>query len=256
MIRDRLLTALMGSKPVLTNDEIAEQQVREWRQEAAKATQDVISRMRRHLDVKSAATAGRVGHHELSQATTERLALWADQEQSMLTEVRGHDLAEEARRWVLRRLERGRADAADPLPKLAVYGVAVQKLAEGVFCDHNDDAIFRECLHQAIVESAKAVPAAKPQKAVKVGGNAAEPTKKSKGHKAGVNARMLETIQKDLAQVSGWTAQQWARHLKCAASSVVKTQCWTDLSMGRERLKAERAKDRRRRPKGSDLKRG
>jgi hypothetical protein len=74
------------------------------------------------------------------------------------------------------------------------------------------------------------------------------------GKKAGVNARMLETIQKDTAAM-GWNSPQWAKHLKCAKSSVVATPAWTDLKMGRERAKAERAKDRRRRARGSDRKR-
>jgi hypothetical protein len=73
-----------------------------------------------------------------------------------------------------------------------------------------------------------------------------------KGIRLGVNARMIETIQ-TIAEALGWNSTQWAKHLKCAKSSVVATKTWKDLTMGRERTKAERAKDRRRRPKGSDL---
>jgi hypothetical protein len=72
--------------------------------------------------------------------------------------------------------------------------------------------------------------------------------------KLSVNARMLETIQKDVASI-GWFSSQWAKYLRCAKSSVVDTQAWKDLQMGRERRKAERANDRRRRPKGSELNR-
>ena len=72
--------------------------------------------------------------------------------------------------------------------------------------------------------------------------------------KLSVNARMLETIQKD-TDALGWSSPKWAKHLKCAKSSVVATPCWKDLAIRREREKAERAVDRRRQPKGSDLNR-
>jgi hypothetical protein len=72
------------------------------------------------------------------------------------------------------------------------------------------------------------------------------PTSKTKC-KPGINARMLETIQNDPDSI-GWSSPKWAKHLKCAKSSVVETQAWKDLAMGRERTKAERTTDRRRRP--------
>jgi hypothetical protein len=68
---------------------------------------------------------------------------------------------------------------------------------------------------------------------------------------AGINARMLEAIQAN-PEVMGWNSSQWAKHLKCAKSSVVETQTWKDLSIRRDRHRAERARDRRRRPKGSE----
>jgi hypothetical protein len=71
---------------------------------------------------------------------------------------------------------------------------------------------------------------------------------------AGINARMMETIHAD-PEAMGWNSTQWAKHLKCAKSSVVATQTWKDLSMRRERERAERAQDRRRRPRTSDRKR-
>ncbi len=73
---------------------------------------------------------------------------------------------------------------------------------------------------------------------------------KTNGGKATVNARMLELIQKDLLKVRGWTAKQWAEELNCARSTVVETAAWKDLAMGRERARAERAKDRRQRRQG------
>jgi hypothetical protein len=69
-----------------------------------------------------------------------------------------------------------------------------------------------------------------------------------------INARMLEIIQQD-QNAMGWNSTQWATCLKCAKSSVVETQAWKDLTMGRERIKAEKVKDRRRRLKASDLNR-
>jgi len=86
-------------------------------------------------------------------------------------------------------------------------------------------------------------------------GGPAEAMGKPPKRKAGVNARMLETIQKDQDAI-GWNSTEWATHLRCVKSSVVATQAWKDLKMGRDRRKAERALDRRRRPKGSDLNRG
>lgn len=79
-----------------------------------------------------------------------------------------------------------------------------------------------------------------------------QPPKKSpKGKpKATVNARMLE-IMSDDPEVRGWTAQQWAKKLKCGRSTVVETKTWQDLELVREKQKAERAKDRRHKTKGS-----
>jgi len=68
----------------------------------------------------------------------------------------------------------------------------------------------------------------------------------AKRPKPRVNARMLETIQRN-TETMGWNSTEWARHLKCAKSSVVETAAWKDLTIARERAKAERATDRRRR---------
>jgi hypothetical protein len=71
-----------------------------------------------------------------------------------------------------------------------------------------------------------------------------------------VNARMLEKMLKDTqagtCDCHGWTGKQWAAFIKCSVPSVVATQTWKVLKPTREKLKAERAKDRHRRPKGSD----
>ncbi len=79
---------------------------------------------------------------------------------------------------------------------------------------------------------------------------AADLKKVTKGKR--VNARMLEAIVNDF-EVRGWTAEQWATHLRCAASTVAETEAWRQLKTHRDTLKAERAKAKRRRPKGSDL---
>ena len=81
-------------------------------------------------------------------------------------------------------------------------------------------------------------------------GGGKSPTGKGKN----INGRMLDAIQED-QEALGWNSRQWAEHLKCAKSSVVETKTWKDLQMRRERDKAERAKDRRRRPKTSDMRR-
>jgi hypothetical protein len=85
----------------------------------------------------------------------------------------------------------------------------------------------------------------------------AEPRDELKGdkkspRKATVNIRMLEVIQ-DNPESLGWNSPQWARHLKCGKSTVVETKTWKDLRTGRERERAERALDRRRKPRASDL---
>jgi len=60
-----------------------------------------------------------------------------------------------------------------------------------------------------------------------------------------VNARMIEKITQN-HEAMGWTSPEWARQLTCAKSSVVATRTWKDLTMARERKRAERARDRRR----------
>jgi hypothetical protein len=89
------------------------------------------------------------------------------------------------------------------------------------------------------------------------GGRPADPLPGNQGKK--VNARMLEKMQKDAADGSkecyGWTRARWARFLKCSTPSVVAAPAWKMLREARETAKAERARDRRRRPKGSDQRR-
>jgi hypothetical protein len=83
---------------------------------------------------------------------------------------------------------------------------------------------------------------------------ASTPAKTNKHPRATINARMLEAIQANPGSM-GWNSRQWAEHLKCSKPAVVETQTWQDLKMRRERERAERAKNRRRKPKASDRRR-
>ena len=74
------------------------------------------------------------------------------------------------------------------------------------------------------------------------------------GRKATVNVRMLEAIQEN-PEAMGWNSPKWAKFLKCGKSSVVETKTWKTLSTSRERERAERALDRRRKPRASELRR-
>lgn len=78
------------------------------------------------------------------------------------------------------------------------------------------------------------------------------PKPKTSRRRPGINARMIETIRKN-PEAMGLSSPRWAKQLKCAKSSVVETDTWKDLTTLRERERAERARDRRRKPKGSDL---
>jgi hypothetical protein len=83
-----------------------------------------------------------------------------------------------------------------------------------------------------------------------------KPAKKtsSKFAKKNINARMLEKIHAD-EECRGWPCTQWAKFLECSRPSVVATAVWKDLTMSRALDKAERAKTRRHKPKGSDQRR-
>lgn len=69
-----------------------------------------------------------------------------------------------------------------------------------------------------------------------------------------INARMIETIQSQ-PDAMGWNCRQWAQHLHCGRPAVVATPTWKDLTMRRERDKATRATDRRRRARASEQRR-
>ena len=74
----------------------------------------------------------------------------------------------------------------------------------------------------------------------------AQSRKRSKGT---VNARMLETLQKN-SESRGWTCTRWSKLLKCAKSTVVETATWKVLAMARKKISAERAMDRHRKTMG------
>ena len=71
---------------------------------------------------------------------------------------------------------------------------------------------------------------------------------------ATVNERMVGTIM-EIPEAMGWNSPQWAKHLQCGKSSVVETATWKRLESARLQAKAERMKDRRRKPKASDNRR-
>ena len=85
------------------------------------------------------------------------------------------------------------------------------------------------------------------------GDDEAEATKPT-GKPATVNERMAGTIMEN-PDAMGWNSVQWAKHLKCGKSSVVETATWKKLESARLQAKAERMKDRRRKPKASDSRR-
>lgn len=82
----------------------------------------------------------------------------------------------------------------------------------------------------------------------------AKPTGKPQRRAATVNERMAGTIMEN-PEAMGWNSPQWAKHLKCGKSSVVETATWKKLESARLQAKAERMKDRRRKPKASDSRR-
>jgi len=88
-------------------------------------------------------------------------------------------------------------------------------------------------------------------------GNAArrdKPAGEKLGRKAKVNDRMAGTMIEN-SEAMGWNSSQWAKHLKCGRSTVVETQAWKKLESARLQAKAERMKDRNRKPKASDSQR-
>lgn len=76
---------------------------------------------------------------------------------------------------------------------------------------------------------------------------AGDPPKTPAGKKATVNARMLDTMQKR-PESMGWTARQWATHLKCSPASIANAHAWKSLGIVKvsEQLSRAKPKDRRR----------
>ena len=66
---------------------------------------------------------------------------------------------------------------------------------------------------------------------------------KGRRQKTSINARMLEAIQQNEDAI-GWNSTQWAKHLKCAKSTVVETDAWKQFEITREKARAERALER------------
>lgn len=75
-----------------------------------------------------------------------------------------------------------------------------------------------------------------------------------KQRRATVNQRMAAYILEN-SDSMGWTCKEWALHLTCARSTVAETSVWKRLASIRDSEKAERAIDKRRKPKSSDIRR-
>ena len=81
-----------------------------------------------------------------------------------------------------------------------------------------------------------------------------KPKKKRSDRPATINERMLGVLAKN-PESSGWKSPEWAAYLDCSKSSVVETAAWKHLRNARLHERAIRKKDRRRKPKASDMRR-
>ena len=72
--------------------------------------------------------------------------------------------------------------------------------------------------------------------------------------RATANQIMLEKMQKD-PNSHGWTAEQWSQYAKKSKSTIVNTPTWKKLKEIRDKLKAEKALDRRRKTRASETRR-
>lgn len=71
-----------------------------------------------------------------------------------------------------------------------------------------------------------------------------EPVPKRKKRPATANQLMLDEIQRNLNEVSGFTAEQWSKRIHKSRSTIVETETWKELAGTRERQRAEKALDR------------
>jgi hypothetical protein len=143
--------------------------------------------------------------------------------------------------------------AGSELDDCVKRSVACQKLAG--WLRHQADRIKRRGERtpsiDVTVESVQI--AAAPSQVTAATATATTPPPYALKRKATINARMLEKMQA-IPEAMGWSSTKWAKELHCAKSSVVATKAWNMLKGGRERISAERALDRHRRPKASDQK--
>jgi len=59
------------------------------------------------------------------------------------------------------------------------------------------------------------------------------------------NAAVLDAIQKSGGEAAGWTCREFAARTGFSKSTIVETAAWKELSMLRDKNRAERARDRR-----------
>jgi len=73
-------------------------------------------------------------------------------------------------------------------------------------------------------------------------------TEKTKAKKKlTVNDRMVAELASNPEAVKGWTAKQWAEHLKCGLTTVKDTETWKNLVSYRAESKARKQMNRNRR---------
>jgi hypothetical protein len=71
------------------------------------------------------------------------------------------------------------------------------------------------------------------------GSTGGQPAAKGK-QKASINARMIDTLQKQ-PEAKDWTVEQWMQHLGCKSkASVAKTKCWETIMGARAVRKVQR----------------
>ena len=148
-----LTAALLGPAP-RSNEEIVEQQVREWQQEAAKAIQKHYARMRQLVDEKSIAAVGRAGVHAQPQAALELFAHLKEGKTKLLTFLSSSVAADEARRY-LASFHRAKEDGKEfhgAYPRLLVWVCIIRDLLD------TPDAAVEDVMRATIERDAAGFP--------------------------------------------------------------------------------------------------
>jgi hypothetical protein len=115
-------------------------------------------------------------------------------------------------------------------------GEAIRLSTLGNIGQRSGVAIDRVLARMTAEESAKAAPASAAR---------AETTTPPKARKATVNARMVDTVMRQ-PESRGWTAQQWAAHLGCGKTAVLKAKTWQSLKVVKAGEQQEEIEHRKR----------